>query len=841
MVDFGKMMKMAQTPVPTDPIEIYKNLDLTATVGDLRPVQEEVLKKWYSDMYEQKDVILKLHTGEGKTLIGMLMLLSRLNKGLGPCIYVCPNKQLAEQASLDADKFGIQHILLNEGEIPSDFLESKKILITNVYKVFNGLTIFKLDNKSIRIGTFILDDSHACIDAIRSSFTIKIGRLEPLFNIFLSLFETELRLQGEGSYYNIIANPYASDFLAVPYWAWNEKCDEVLHKLMDYRDDDNIRFTLPLLKDKMRFCTMFVSSRGIEIVPYYPLIERFTSFTQAKQRILMSATTQDDSFFVRGLGLNPNAITNPLTSHLRTWSGEKMILFPSEIDERLTQQVIRNYVCSGKLGKGKTTILVPSFRIADEYAKNGCNVPSNEDSIKETIAQMKAGTMQVPTVFANRYDGIDLADNMCRALIIDSMPVFSSLPDIYEESCRITSDLVNIKIAQKIEQGLGRSVRGERDYTTILITGASLVRFMKSSATRKYFSDQTNMQIRIGEEIAEQSSKDKDSDNPLSSVIDLMITCLTRDESWKQYYKMRMDSLIQTDQSHPLLVLLTKEREADIALVKQDWNTVIKTYQDIVNSLNDDLQEKGWYLQELAKYMSHTSITDSKKIQQSAYAANQYVLIPELISYKRVNLLDDNRLKNIKAYLMNFSNMTELKLLFDEMISDLAWGVNSNKFEASVHKVGQLLGFASQRPDKEIKKGPDNLWALPGHEYMAFECKNEVILSRDAISKTEAGQMEMHCGWFEKEYGKETNVTYMWIHPTNKLAEDVNLTHEVFVMTPEKLDLFKKHLKSFINEFGKYNIQTITEDTINEFLVNNKLTIKDLKTHFCKEIINSKS
>ena len=182
MVDFGKMMKMAQTPVPTDPIEIYKNLDLTATVGDLRPVQEEILSKWYSDLFEQKDIILKLHTGEGKTLIGMLMLLSRLNKGFGPCIYVCPNKQLAEQASLDANKFGIQHILLGDGEIPTDFLESKKILITHVQKVFNGLSQFKFDNRAIRVGTFVLDDSHACIDAIRSSFTIKISRNEPLFH-----------------------------------------------------------------------------------------------------------------------------------------------------------------------------------------------------------------------------------------------------------------------------------------------------------------------------------------------------------------------------------------------------------------------------------------------------------------------------------------------------------------------------------------------------------------------------------------------------------------------------------------------------------------------------------
>lgn len=82
MIDFNKMMKLAQAPVLTDPLEIYKNLDLTASVSELRPVQEEVLAKWYKDLYEQKDIILKLHTGEGKTLVGLLMLLSRLNKAM---------------------------------------------------------------------------------------------------------------------------------------------------------------------------------------------------------------------------------------------------------------------------------------------------------------------------------------------------------------------------------------------------------------------------------------------------------------------------------------------------------------------------------------------------------------------------------------------------------------------------------------------------------------------------------------------------------------------------------------------------------------------------------------
>ena len=837
MIDFNKMMKLTQAPVLTDPIEIYKNLDLTASVSELRPAQEEVLTRWYNDLYHQKDVILKLHTGEGKTLVGLLMSLSRLNNGLGPCVYVTPNRQLAEQASLDAKKFGIPHVLVTDGDLPSEFLESKKLMVTHVQKVFNGLTHFGLDNSAIKVGTFVLDDSHACIDAIRSSFTIKINRLEPLFNILLRMFETDLRRQGEGSYFAIESNPYSTDLLTVPYWSWIDKCDDVLRHLMEYENEGHIRFALPLLKDKLRYCTMYVTGRCIEIVPYYPLIERYTSFTKAKQRILMSATTQEDSFFVRGLGLSADAVRNPLTSRHRNWSGEKMIIFPSIIDDRLNLDEIRNCVGTGVFGKSKCTVLVPSYRAADDYSKRGCITPSKEEDIKAALESLQKGSQTAPTVFTNRYDGIDLADDMCRVLILDSLPAFSSLSEQYEQRCRTTSDMVNIKIAQKIEQGLGRSVRGERDYTTIIITGANLVKFMKSPETRKYFSNQTNMQIRIGENIAKESSAERNEANPSKPVSDLMQLCIGRDERWKLFYKTTMDSIDVTEPKHPLLDRIEKERAADVAFIRKDWPQVIKIYREIANSLTDDEQEEGWYLQELAKYMCHSSRTEALNTQRSAYAHNQYLLTVDTVNYKRVDMLDDASLKNIKAYLGKYPDYTAFKLSVDEMLANLSMGSSAKKFEGALHQVGLMLGFKSQRPDNEIKKGPDNLWAMPNNEYFVLECKNEVELNRDSISKTEAGQMEMHCGWFEQEYGADRNVTYCWIHPTNKLSKEANLTHTIKVMTPAKLDLFKKHLLAFAMEFGKYALASVTEETINGFLVNNKLTPQDIKTLYCEHII----
>src|SRR5690606_10793206 len=122
--------------------------------------------------------------------------------------------------------------------------------------------------------------------------------------------------------------------------------------------------------------------------------------------------------------------------------------------------------------------------------------------IFQEISKLKKEEFGQTLVIANRYDGIDLPDNACRILILDSMPFFDTLNDKYEEACRQDSDIINVKLAQKIEQGLGRSVRGEKDYSIILLTGSSLVKFIKSSKTSKYFSLQTQKQIEIGLEIA---------------------------------------------------------------------------------------------------------------------------------------------------------------------------------------------------------------------------------------------------------------------------------------------------------------------------------------------------
>ena len=227
MIDFGKKLKEAKVAKALRPEEIYDSLDRTTEAGPLREVQKNILDEWYEHYRDKKDLIIKLHTGEGKTLIGLLILQSILNQKAGPSIYICPTKNLAAQVMKEAKKFGIPFCTITDSYLPVEYENGDKILITYVHKVFNGRTIFGRRGQTIAFGCCILDDSHACIESIQANFTLKIPRKSDAYNELKLLFRESLQQQGEGSYLDL-NNDKSGTVMPIPYWAWLDKQHELI-------------------------------------------------------------------------------------------------------------------------------------------------------------------------------------------------------------------------------------------------------------------------------------------------------------------------------------------------------------------------------------------------------------------------------------------------------------------------------------------------------------------------------------------------------------------------------------------------------------------------------------
>ena len=835
MVDFSKRLNKKKIEKKVNPIDIYETVDRKSDTGPLRPAQTEILESWYNQRKEERDLIVKLHTGEGKTLVGLLILQSVINSNEGPCLYVCPNIYLVSQVCAEAEKFGIGYCTIGKEGIPNDFISGEKILITHAQKLFNGLSIFGINNSFTKVGTIILDDSHTCIDTIKDAFSISIDKKENtnLYNSLVSLFEDDLREQGEGSFLDITYGNYDT-LLTVPYWSWYDKKSEVLEILSKHNGDNQVKFSWPLLKDSIEHYTCYITSSKIEISPYYPNVNDFPTFSKAQHRILMSATTQDDSFFIKGLDFNINSVQNPLVTTRQKWSGEKMIIVPSLIHDNLDRDLIVTKFSQASFKRIGGVALVPSTRKAHQYKAAGAVIADSQNIVEE-IDKIKNKNFEKLLVINNRYDGIDLPDEACRILIIDSIPYFNSLSDRYEEVCRPSSEIMNKRIAQKIEQGLGRGVRGEKDYCVIIIIGSDLVKFIRSIDSRKYFSAQTKKQIDIGLSIAEMTKEDEaeENQNHFNIVLSLVKQSVDRDESWKQYYVDEMDSIIDYTTKSSLYEKLAIEREIEKDFLLNDYESACEKLQEYIDKYCSDELEKGWYLQQLARFYYKTNRIMSNDMQKAAFKNNNQLLKPKSgIAYKKVSYINQNRLAKVRDFLVQFQNYGELQLATNEILDNLSFGINSNKFESSLQKVGEMLGFISQRPDKDIRKGPDNLWCGVENHYFIFECKNEVSDNREEINKHEAGQMNSHCAWFKSEYGDNVSVSRFLIIPTKNLSYQADFEHDVKIIRKGKLRDLKRNIKHFIDNLHSYSLPDISDDTLQKLLSEHHLDIEDLKIRY---------
>lgn len=844
MIDFKRMIPSGTTTKKTNPIEIYDSLDRKSIVGPLRPVQETILNEWFTYHRNDRDLIIKLHTGTGKTLIGLLLLQSMINSKEGPCLYVCPNNYLVQQVCEEAEKFGIPYCYINEkNEIPDDFLSGAKILVVTAQKLFNGKSKFGIGNSCISVGTIVLDDSHACIDVVRDSETIVIKKRddESFFKKIFELFKDDLVLQGEGSCLDIEDGDYDT-YLPVPYWSWIDKKSEFLRLLSEKSSDDSVKFVWPIIKDRIKDFRCFISGSEIEISPYNANADIYGTFSKAKHRVLMSATTQEDAFFIKGLSFSENAVKNPLIYIDQKWAGEKMIIIPSLIDENCDRDLVVTEFSKMELKNFGMVAIVPSSRFVNQYQSLSAICPKTQD-IFEKIDSLKKRAFSKIVVFNNRYDGIDLPDEACRILILDSMPYSGRLSDRYEEKCCPNSEIINKKLAQKIEQGLGRGVRGEKDFCVVLIIGSDLVRFVRSSMTKKYFSLQTQKQIDVGLAIVQMAqddvAKDKKSMEPIYSLIKQM---LKRDEGWKGYYLNEMDSIEEAVPDTILYERLKGEAEIEKMYSMEEYEKASSKMQEFIDKFSMDDYEKGWYLQQQARYLYQNHKEESVKKQAAAFKKNSQLLKPRTgVEYTRASCIHDERMKRIKQFIEKYENFNELNMAVNEILDNLSFGVNADKFESALKSVGEMLGFVSQRPDSEIGKGPDNLWCGGPKDFCFFECKSEVEETRNEINKHEAGQMNSHCGWFQDQYNDIEPIGRFLIIATKELSYYANFTHDVRIIRRGKLRKLCEQVKGFIWELKDLKLDEIAEETLQKLIDTYNLNMQNLVSDYSENYYHKKT
>lgn len=235
MVDFSSMLADAEESDPIEPRELHGQLTKAPGYGYLRDVQGQVLTSWHLRR-DERDIVIKVNTGGGKTIDGLIILQSYINAGEGPALYVAPTKYLVNQVRAEAEKLGIATTTNVDG---AGYLNSEAIGVINAYELVNGRTKFSKDRPTrarAPIGSVVIDDAHAAIATTRTQLALTLPRKNAAFNQLLSLFADDLKTQSSDSYMDVRDDRRGSP-VRVPFWAWRSKVEQAREILRTQTSD----------------------------------------------------------------------------------------------------------------------------------------------------------------------------------------------------------------------------------------------------------------------------------------------------------------------------------------------------------------------------------------------------------------------------------------------------------------------------------------------------------------------------------------------------------------------------------------------------------------------------
>lgn len=791
MIDFSDMLDEDDEKI-LHPRDIFFTLDKHPNFSFPRDIQTEVLNRWF-DTRDNCDHVIKLNVGSGKTLVGLLLLQSSLNEGKGPALYVSPDKQLSQQVIQEAKTLGIE---VTDNPRDADYIAGEKICVINVYKLFNGKSIFGVGASKINIGTLILDDAHACVSTVTEQFRINLFHTHDAYQKIFSVLTEDLKGYNEARFLDIEAgDPFAH--MEVPFWSWDAHQSDILKALHDHRNDDELKFTFPLVKEILRQCRCVIGGQHLEIEPHFPATDLIQSFRRAQRRIYMTATLADDSVIVTHFSANPDSLDQPIVPSSSQSMGERMILMPQELNSDLTTVDVKGLLA--ELAKQvNVVVIVPSGPAAEEWKDEADQILIG-DKVVQGIEKLRSGHVGL-TILVNRYDGIDLPGDACRVLTIVDLPEVSSYVDLVDSEV-LSGSAVNLRRqVERIEQGMGRGVRSNEDYCAVLLLGPKLTSRLRSPEGQEMLTPATKAQFELSRKIAKKIGSPS-----LVGIKNVILQCLNRDPNWIKVSKKILVGLKSDDELRLDSGKLAIRAAFDSARANQHQHA-INILDEVINA-TDDNHVKAWLLSKKAAFQHVVDASGAQKTLGAAHKLEPGVTKPmHGTTYKKLNpAAGQQSSKLIANHQSRFLDATQMKLYADELCTDLKFDPHtSEKFEAVINDLAWFLGISGQRPEKDYKKGPDNLWALPNGSFLIIECKNG-ITSEKGIAKKDAGQLGQSVAWFSERYPASSSVPIM-IHPYTSLGQGASLVGGMRVIDENGLNKLRENLRNFAKQLVDPNV-----------------------------------
>ncbi|MCT3015760.1 helicase [Propionibacterium freudenreichii] len=789
-VDFNRLgakaVRSARTL--TEPRALFSALPDKATGLDyLRGPQDQVLYEW-NKRRDERDLVIKMNTGGGKTLVGLLVARSWLNEGVCPVAYLVPDHFLAAQVREEAVRLGIE---TTDNPRSSQYARGDAVLVDVFTTLFNGQSVFGVRGSTGRvaaceIGGLIIDDAHACLRQADDVFRLRVGAKTDEYDSLMKLFEDDIKDQSANAYMDLEAGR-SSTLQQIPHWAWRSKADQVLGILNPVSKSDKFKWAWPLVVDELPQCTAVITADSFEIQPPVHPVGLLTGFDQAQRRLYLTATLADDSVLVRDFAADPETIGSPIVPASAGDIGDRLIVLPQQLLPSLDEASARDFVAGLALDRN-VVVIVPSRARAQWWA-DYARLTLDKSNINDGVEHLRADPRFGLVVLVNRYDGIDLPGDACHVLVLDGLPeAFDGIEKLGQVQMSGSTALLARQV-QRLEQGMGRATRSNEDYAVVILLGARLSERLDARGARDLFSPATRAQLDLAYQVADELEVSELKD--LREVID---QCLGRDRDWIAYSK---GVLAELSYSAPVIApSAVLERQAFEAASRGDFAEAAAEISEAVART----AEPGFQSvlkQQLSVYTQPFDAPKAQQIQRAANKMNRSLLRPlGGVTYSRAQTPGKQQGKQASEWLSNrYETGDELLVGVNALLVDLDWSSRTSEFEQALCDLAGHLGFAGERPERDTSRGPDDLWVLTDGKYLIIEAKSGAQDSHP-VYKNDAKQLSNAMDWFRAEYPRASGVPVL-VHPRPEFDKHAAVPTDCRVVTTKKLASLRESVNRF--------------------------------------------
>ncbi|MFJ5699001.1 helicase C-terminal domain-containing protein [Arthrobacter sp. NPDC093139] len=480
------------------------------TFEGLRPGQRLVLQQYAKLHLDEPDLAIEMPTGEGKTLVALLISDYALDRGWSVA-YLTGTRQLAEHVEQEAAKLGLDTVRFASKQYgPSaldDYHQAQAVGVMNYWVYFNSRPVPQPAD------LVIFDDAHLAEQALSAQTTLRIPYTgetsKPLYRAICDKilargdYYPGLRAMREGT-----ALPGAApELISFSDWADVSGPVESLIAQSPFITKGEPRYVWGDIQGRLKRCGVLIGPSAIEMRPYHPPTALNQWHNKAQQRLYMSATLGSMDDLQRRLGTGSIERLVPEQALPDGETGSRQLVLNPTSDLPDSEPVIEWALTLSRAAKGRAAWLCSSNSEADDIERALLNASeatyrlrSGNDSALDQWIKAKNGHL----ITAGRYDGLDLPGEVCRLVFIVGIPQASTEFERFVAAYLGDATHMRHRVGQRVTQALGRANRTPSDKSLYVGLDPRFGQVLADRAVRGSIPDTAQSYIREALELFEE-------------------------------------------------------------------------------------------------------------------------------------------------------------------------------------------------------------------------------------------------------------------------------------------------------------------------------------------------